>query len=154
LTSLSTADQEGNREAFLDAWNKAESWFETVPSAHADATTLLNAKETGLSEVARFCIAANLARFGRITRLGPNYLEETELGLYISLMRGIPVPADRKRKLEVDRSIAKLKVAVQRNEKNDLHFQEILLTLMRKYDLAFELRDDKTFVLIPKPNTP
>jgi hypothetical protein len=107
-----------------------------------------------LSEVEKYCIAANLAGFGRITGIGPNHLDETPLWLYIGIQKGIEIPSGRQRKLAVDDRIREMKVVVEANSKDDLHFQEILLAILRKYNLTFELRDDKTFVLIPKPKKP
>ncbi|WP_165250397.1 hypothetical protein [Paludisphaera soli] len=102
------------------------------------------------SREARFFAAAVVAGFGKPTRIGPNSLGPgTSLEWYIDLQRGTPISGPRR--LKLDPALKDLKVEVARNAKDDLHFQEILWTILDRYRLDFKLDADDTFVIVPMP---
>jgi hypothetical protein len=107
-------------------------------------------KETsGAEPYPRFVAAAMLAGFGRPSRIGPNRLNNTALGSYVRLQRGLPIYGPRR--LELDPALNDLKVTVAPNAKNDLTFTEILWTILVDYKLSFRLDRTETFVILPPP---
>ena len=151
-----------NQIDLVEREERLRRWMAIFELADVDTEVVqkLNEIATGRSPAAsryvRYVAAANVAGFGKPTRIGPNSIRPgiPPLGLYINLHRGLPIPHDRKRHLRLDPSVENLNVEVLPNADDNLRFQEILWTILEKYHLDFRTEPDGAFMIFPmKPPT-
>lgn len=137
------------REERIGRWKAIFELSETSQEAACRLRQMTMPEAGGVDRYQRFVAASNVAGFGMPTRIGPNQVDFLPLGRYVEIQRGIRVPNHRGRRLRVDPAIAKLPVTVVPNRGDDLYFQEIIWTIINKYNLDFRTEADGTFVLLP-----
>jgi len=141
--------EEAPREERLRLWKELDGLRCRSDSVRPFLFDFAYNETSGAEPYPRFVAAATIAGFGRPSRIGPNSLKDTALGLYVRIQRGLPVYGPRR--LELDPALNDLKVTVAPNAKNDLTFTEILWTILVDYKLSFRLDRTETFVIYPPP---